>query len=140
MFKGGDTFLIRTRAGEGGQPLAHLHVILIDVDAETDSTIVVNIETMRNSRQDQTTLLDAGEHEFVVKRSCVVYRRARILDGATIRDLVKRGEAIPRPILSAEVLERVRQGVRKSRYTPEAIREFYETHFMYRRADRPSST
>ena len=134
VFKGGDTFLIRTSDGEGGQPWAHLHLILLDADSDTDSTIIVNIETLRNSRQDQTTVLEVGDHEFVVRRSCVLYGRARILDGATLRRLVEQGDAIPRTPLRPDVLERVRQGILRSRRTPDEICEFYESNFMYKKA------
>jgi len=133
VFRGGDTLLLRTSDGEGGQPWAHLHLILLDVETDTDSTILVNIETLRNRRQDQTTILEVGEHEFITRRSCVLYRRARIMEGASLRRLVERGDAVLRTALRPEVLERVRQGILRSRRTPDEVREFDVTNFMYKR-------
>ena len=65
MLGQGYCLLIETNVDKDGLIQAHLFVVVLEPREHTNATIIVNIETLRSRKQDQTTILRAGEHESI---------------------------------------------------------------------------
>lgn len=61
MLGQGDCLLIETNVDKDGLIQAHLFVVVLEPREHTNATIIVDIETLRSPKQDQTTILRAGE-------------------------------------------------------------------------------
>ncbi len=124
MFKGGDCLHIETNIGEGGRVQTHLHFVLLDPEAITGMTIIVDLETLDSERQDHTTILKKGEHPFIDRGSFVNYSRAKIRSVDQLNALVKSLKARRGDPLDPGIYERVRSGIMKSPRTPMEVSEF----------------
>lgn len=115
----GSTLLI---AGTHQDPeRSHLCIVLNDPpDASPQQVLYVPVITARK-KSDTTCVLDVGDHDFIVRKSCVHYARA---DVRTVEHLAKCGSL--RSPLTDDVLERVCAGIFDSPYTRPWVKEFYE--------------
>lgn len=139
MFSAGDCLLIETNESEGGRIVAHLHVVLLDPQEHTHNTIIVCIETLNSEKQDQTTLLTPGEHDFIVTTSYVNYRRARICSTDDLDQSIEKGAAHRRAPASPALLEKIRRGLLRSRLAPIEVCELYQD-FLHGQAEAHSKT
>jgi hypothetical protein len=120
MAGAGECYLIN------GYVKPHLHVVLLDYDQYSGTTVIVNIETFDSPKQDGTTVLQSGDHPFIDHPSYVNYRRGRTAGKSDIERWVKQGVAIPMDAMPVATLERIRQGMTLSpRANPDAKR-YYE--------------
>ncbi len=126
MLGQGDCLLIETNVDKDGLIQAHLFVVVLEPQEHTNTTIIVNIETLRSRKQDQTTVLRAGEHEFITSDSFVNYRRARIVSADDLDRLIEEGEAKVKPAVDSKVLERICDGVLRSPFIPLEVAEMYQ--------------
>lgn len=125
MLKSGDCLLIETNFDEFGFIQNHLFIIILEPQGAIRNTIVVNIETYNSKKQDDTTILEPGEHDFIVERSYVNYRRARIRSFDDLEDLVRNGKAKPYSPLKDNLFHKVCEGILKSIFTPYEVKELY---------------
>ncbi len=132
MLGAGDCFWIETNNSEDGTIEGHLHVIILDPEEHTHNTIVIPIDTFRSKKQDQTTILNPGDHEFVISRSFLNYNRARIHSIIAIENLIKEGNAKLKPHMKPDILDRIRDGLRKSDHTPHEVLTMYGFYIMRR--------
>lgn len=123
--KPGDCFLIETNLDGGGHIKHHLFVIILECNADTGETIMVNIETIRSAKADQTVVLGQGDHEFINRPSYVNYSRAKVISLVDLQEKISHGSAIPREPMNEEVTRRICEGVSRSRFIPLGIREIY---------------
>jgi len=128
MLQKGDCFLIETNRDETGAIHYHLFVMLLDPRTDKKETIIVNLDKLTSPRQDQTTVLNTGDHEFIKRPTYVNYRMARIISEKDLLELVNSGIAIKRTPMENGVLQRIREGVLKSPFTPGGVCEFYEDY------------
>jgi len=128
----GDCFWIETSYGEDGTAVGHLLVIILDPEEYTKNTIVIPIDTFRSNKQDQTTILNPGDHEFIKAKSFLNYNRARILSIATIEGLIKEGRAKIKPAMKPDILAKIVDGLRKSEHTPQEVLTLYGYYMMRR--------
>ncbi len=124
MVGAGDCFLIETDRYEDGSIRSHLHVIVIDCEEHTGTTIIVVVETL-TSKKDTTVVLRQGDHEFIKQDSYVNYRRAKTTSNTDIEHLVKRGKARPMGSIKGDLLKRIEQGLKASVFTPQYVVDFY---------------
>lgn len=117
----GSTLLI---SGTHQNPdIHHLCLILSEPpDHEPRQVLYVPVITARR-KCDMTCVLDVGDHDFIVHKSCVHYARA---DVRTVEQLAMRG-SLKEP-LTDDVLERVCDGIFASPHSRPWVRKFYETH------------
>ena len=100
---------------------SHLCIILNDPpDANPQQVLYVPVITARK-KSDATCILEVGDHEFIVHKSCVHYANAQV---RTVQQLTDRG-SLKEP-LRDDVLERVCAGVFDSPHTRPWVRKFYE--------------
>lgn len=130
MFTAGETLHIETNHTEGGYIQSHLFVIVLDIDPKNNSTIIIPIDTIRGSKHDKQTTLDIGCHEFITRNSYVNYRRAKLVTTDNLQNLILQGIAKRKKPCSKELLDRIRDGILKSEFTPMEIREIYTSYLF----------
>jgi len=130
MTKAGDCFWIETNYDGDGYIAGHLFVIIIDPEEYTKNTIVIPVNTLRSQKQDQTTLLKPGDHEFVKDLSFANYSFARIRSVTFIEQLIKDGKAKIKDPINNSVLEKILMGIRKSEHTPQEVLAMYGYYIM----------
>ena len=117
MFSAGDCLHIETNPNAFNEIKAHLHVVIIDIIPTTGETIIVPVETHTSEKQDGTTFLYTGDHQFIKQKSYVNYRRARIHTKDDLQNWIDTGIAKKMKPLEADVLQRVKNGVIESKRT-----------------------
>ncbi len=120
----GDTFILLRATGS----TPHLWVVLWGPAGAADSYLVVSLSTFRR-HSDRTAILQAGDHPFIQHDTCAVYADARRTTAAKLRQALAIGEAIAREPASAELLAKLRAGLLRSPYTPDAILEMAVEEF-----------
>jgi hypothetical protein len=76
-------------------------------------------------RHDNACELEAGEHEFIVKRSFVSYRQPYKLSNTVIIKCVTGWLYKPKADLDEKVFERVCSGITLSRFTPRWAKTYF---------------
>lgn len=132
MLQAGDCYLITTNTDSRGYSVMHLHILILDGEEYTQNTIVVQINTFDSERQDQTTFLHPGEHEFITKKSFVVYKRSRIRSTRDIQRNIDDGIAIPKDRFDDKIVERIQEGIMRSPHTPLEVKDAY-SRYMFRK-------
>lgn len=128
MFQAGDCFLIETNRDEGGFIKSHLHIVIIDCEEHTGTTVIVVVETLEG-KKDETTILKPGDHDFIQQDSYVNYRRSRTTSNTDLRRLVETGVAKPKNPVSKELLIKIKKGIIDSRFTPRYVVEYCRRKF-----------
>lgn len=122
----GDCLLIETNIDiDGETQQLHLHIILLEPEEYTGNTIIVVINTYRGDKHDSTTLIQPDEYEFIVRKSYVNYRLARIISLIELQGLIDKGIAKVKTPVSQELLQRINVGIKKSPFTKEEVRIMY---------------
>ncbi len=131
MCGAGDCFLVETNYKSDGTIQRHLHIILLEPQEYTRNTIFVPVESLTSKKQDRTTTLSPGDHEFIKRESYVNYRRAIIRSVIDIEKWVKEKTAnkYQTPI-NAELLSKIVAGIKKSIHTPEDVVIMYSNYQM----------
>ncbi len=98
----------------------HLFIILTspkDFDGYRDSSVLVNVSTIKKGPFDDTCVLQPGEHSFIVSNSYVAYRQARVERRTDLIDKVESRFFIPHDPVSDELLKRIQKGLHQSKQT-----------------------
>ena len=119
---------IHIEMNKDGKIIGHLFVILFDGETYTSNTIIVPIDTYSSEKQDKTVLLQIGDHEFITHRSFVNYSFAKVTSLTYINKLIEDRKAKSKVSVSREILIRIREGVRKSKRTPNEVLIAYSNH------------
>lgn len=110
----------------GDEDRKHLFIILTSPNADK-LVLRVNITTVYEGVfYDPACVLHAGDHEFIVKKSWVKYSAATIQDANDLIQGVKSGVLVPREAMREGVFALVCNGLAASRFTPPAVKAFYE--------------
>ena len=121
-FSGGATFLL-------SRPYNHLYVICSDPALDADKVVLVNFTTFE-PEEETCCIVNAGEHPFITRKSCIRYKDARIATTAALRKLLDLGQMSPREPVSADVLARIRNGASESDFLPEGCRRILEAQSL----------
>jgi hypothetical protein len=108
----------------------HLCIFVTDYANYRDSEIeavIVNI-TSWHQRKDQTLILMPGDHDFITRKSVVAYRSACLLKEWQVNHVLLSGKE--QPPASRNLLLKIGNGLLKSPFTPEDVKQFY---FQYSR-------
>ena len=130
MLSAGDCLLIETNRDRFGYIKSHLFVIVLEPQGANRIVIIVNIESFRSPKQDQTTILEPGVHEFVIRHSYVNYARARLVPIDELEMLIKSGDAKVKSPLDSNTFKKVCDGILKSKFTPYEVRDVYENYLF----------
>jgi hypothetical protein len=107
--KAGDTFLLKDKAVDG-----HLWIIISDPDVNEDQVLFVSM-TSYDITKEKVCLLDVGDHPFIIHKTCIAYEFAKTAPLKDLTALRDQGLLTMSQPVTAELLERIRQGVSLSR-------------------------
>jgi len=118
----GSTLLIPSGA-EGH----HLFIILNepkDFEGYLNSSVLVDICTIRRGPYDNTCEIQSGSHPFIANQSYVAYRHARIERHEGLIAKVNSKFFIPNEPVDGDLLKRIQEGLLKSPQTPNFLKNF----------------
>ena len=110
--RAGDAFLIRDKNID-----EHLWVIISDPTIDGKQVVVVNFTTS-HPKKERFCLIQAGEHPFVTRETCIAYNFAKITSLAKLIQNRDQGDITPQDPVSPVLLTRIRQGVPLSNLMP----------------------
>lgn len=128
MFGAGNCLLIETNRDGGGHIQSHLHVVILDCELHTNTTVIVCVETLVG-KKDKTTVLNPGDHDFIKHPSYVNYGRSKPISSAELLELLNKGIAKTMEPVTAELLSRLRKGILDSGFTPTDVLEYCRRRF-----------
>lgn len=117
----GDTVMLP----KPGYEKEHLWALITAPDPEIGDAIMVNLTTQR-PHSDTTTIIQPGEHPFVDRPTVVFYADARIVNVNRLEEGLRHGVGRQNVPLSAELLQRIHEGLFVSRLTPEKIKDAFK--------------
>jgi hypothetical protein len=96
--------------------------------------------TSWDSREDQSCILDVGDHSTVVHRTCIAYSRANAKTSNADLDAMVKANLIEllEPV-SGDVLKRIRDGAMKSNRTPKDCKKILVDQAVVADANRKSA-
>jgi hypothetical protein len=118
----GDTFFL-------AHPYNHLYVVCSDPAMDGENVVLVNVTTFAQE-EEACCIINAGEHPFVTRKSCIRYKDARIAAVEAIRKLQDAGKMTSREPVSSNLLARIRDGASESDFLPEGCRRILENQFL----------
>lgn len=125
MLKAGQTILLP----KPGQDTYHLWVILLAQEPAMNETVMVNLTTQRE-HSDKTTILQTGDHPFVVHTTAVHYADARIVDARKIAAALENGAFPTHCDCSGALLDKIRSGLFASPFTPGKVKTYVAQRLM----------
>jgi hypothetical protein len=131
----GTCFLIETNNSQDGQIIFHLFIVALEPEEFTKNTIIIPVDTLHSNKQDQTTILNCGEHEFIKSRSFLNYNRSKIKSITDIERMIEKGTAKIRPPIDPKILDKIVNGIKKSDHTPSEVCRMYENN-MFRKLSK----
>ena len=96
--------------------------MVISDDTADSTVLIVNITSVHDYDVDMACLIAAGEHPFVEHPSRINYRGARFPLRVHLDLLETNGAAVPQGPAEPTLLERIRQGVLASVFSPPLAR------------------
>ena len=104
----------------------HLFVILNepkDFAGYKNSSVLVNVSSIRKAPYDDTCILEPGSHPFINQRSYIAYRHARVDREESLIQKVNASLFTPHEPLDDELLERIHNGLYESPQTRRFLKE-----------------
>jgi len=121
MLNLGDTVMLP----KPGHEKEHLWALITAPDPQSGDAIMVNLTTQR-PHSDTTTIIQPGEHSFVDRPTVVFYADARMVNVNRLEEGLRQGLVRQHAALSAELLQRIQNGLFVSRFTPDKIENAFK--------------
>jgi len=118
----GDTFLRPARPMPGEKQ--HLWIVITAPNSE-NQVLIVNLTSFK-AWQDQTVILNRGEHPFITQQSCVFYREAQIVDNSKLDEAEKKQAIVKREPCSERLIALIRDGLPASPHTKRSVKRFFD--------------
>ncbi|MBF0502957.1 MAG: hypothetical protein HQM09_22670 [Candidatus Riflebacteria bacterium] len=115
-FSPGDSVLMPTPPGM----VRHLWFLCF-VLKDGQEGIFVNLTDSENS-EDNTVILNPGDHPFVIKKSVILYSRAMVFKRKNIETLLDKGIIFPNFPASEGLLSKINKGFMSTSVVPEPVR------------------
>lgn len=126
MFKPGDCIHIATGHNQFGEVQYHLFVVLTESHPLTGMIALVNFNTIRGGKYDDTVICRSQDHDFLTSDSYLNYRQARIETVDSLQSMMEKHDARKTDKLIEEtLLQRIQDGITTSRFTPYEVVEAY---------------
>jgi hypothetical protein len=107
--KAGDSFLLPNENG-----IFHLHIIVSDPEQSPSEIFLVGISSYENWKEN-ACVLQPEDHPFITHQSVVMYD-IRLATLAFLEESRQNGKLKMKQPVSVEVLTRIRQGYKQSRF------------------------
>jgi hypothetical protein len=128
MWNAGDCFLLETNLDKGGKRKAHLFVVILSLHTNSDKTITVHVQSIRSLKDDRTTILKPGDHDFITHDSYINYRMAKIVSLESLSKVLAENKSRTKPSMQQDVFERICKGIMNSPFTPHEVKQLYEDY------------
>lgn len=115
----GDTLLMPTMPGRIG----HLYILVTKPEPD-GLCVIVNVTTLKDNQQDQTVVLQKGDHSFIKFPSVISFNRARFANANVLLQDVEHRSAKPKDACSALLLQRIQKGILASTSIKAEFREY----------------
>lgn len=103
----------------------HLHVMLTNA-CKDNQHLLVSLATARDGQfYDTACVIELGEHPFIARQSCVVYRRLRTSHRLHLIKCVDGGLFVEREPVSDDLYERICAGIDASQFAPQGMRAYW---------------
>ncbi len=106
----------------------HLWIVLTDPQNKPERVVTVMVRTVTKFT-DQTLILNKGSHPFIRHESSVHYSSARYFTVLWINTSIKTGKCKLLKDVYRKILKRIRDGLLKSPYTVNHIRDYCKNCF-----------
>lgn len=103
---------------------AYSHLYIVIAILSEDEVLWVSVTTQRDN-SDTSCILRAGDHPFIKNDSVVNYRDADRKSADNLKEGIKRGLISPRPPLTNEVFERVKEGAKGAYFMPMEFLKYF---------------
>lgn len=118
----GKSFLSAPEKTASGDEKRHLRIVITNPDAEFNQ-VVVSVTTLKYPNvQDCSCVLKAGDHRFITHDSIVDYKRTIIMSSVEIFNGINKGILIDKQDVKPEILKRIINAAKQSRYIPPEIK------------------
>ena len=104
---------------------SHLWVVLTQPVDDKEALVVCVNFTDAGNIPDSSCVLHPGDHPWISKKTRVFYGKARLWSSNRILGELKKGRLIENDPLRPEVLKKVLEGARKSRFLPRKFKRFF---------------
>ena len=108
-----------------GQEKRHLNIVITDANSENEY-LIVPVDTLRFDLQDKSCVLYPGDHSFIRHKSFVNYRFAKVISYSQLYNGLNRGLFIRKEDISEEVLKRIQEGARKTKYLRTELKVWFD--------------
>jgi hypothetical protein len=113
------------RKDEDGENL-HLRFVLSDPDVDGKVLVVHMTSSRENGREDQSCILQAGDHDCVRNRSFIRYDRAFERELMSLLIEKTNGSISVEPDLDPAILTRIQEGAKKSAALPKKFKKYFD--------------
>ena len=104
----------------------HLKIVISDPDPE-GMVLVVSVSTIRKGVfHDPACPLHVGDHHFIKDPSYISYYYAMELSSVKILQEKFNGIIVPKDDVSVDILIRIQEGAKKSRFLPKFLRKYFD--------------
>jgi len=104
----------------------HLKIVISDPDPE-DMVLVVSVSTIRKGVPHDTSCeLHVAEHPFIKDPSYISYYYAMELSSVKILQEKFKGLIVLKEDVSVDLLKRIQEGARYSKFLPKYLRKFFD--------------
>ena len=104
----------------------HLRFIISNPDRDNKALVVNMTSCDNNVRDDESCVLEVGDHPCVCNRSYIKYSKSKMLDLSKLNtELQKNPGDIVEPI-SDRILKRIQKGAKKSKMLPDKFFKFFD--------------
>jgi hypothetical protein len=123
------TFLVKGETRRG--PTLHLNVVVSGAD-EDQNYLVVPVTTYYEHDgipargQDESCILPAQSHPFIVHKSYACYSRARKMSYTEIYNGLRQGILVSKQDMAPFYLQEIQRGAEASPHLPEELSHFFE--------------
>jgi len=106
----------------------HLWFILTDPEGDRNRVVAVMLRTVKEYT-DKTIILEPGDHPFIKHSSSIHYSSARFFEAEAISHALRKGHCRLQEDMSSDLLRRAREGLLKSPFTVNAIKDYCRGRF-----------
>jgi len=118
----GDSFLSTPEKTPTGEEKRHLRIIITNADVELNYVVVSVTTLYHRNIQDCSCILQKSDHNFIKHKSIVDFKRTKIMSSVEIANGILKGLLIPKDSVRDDVLQRIIEAAKKSRYISTEIK------------------
>ncbi len=103
---------------------SHLWVIISDPSQDKDRIVIVNVTTWRDKAlilNDESCIIEKGEHSFIQQKSYVIYKEAIITSEDALQSGIDGGVLTPYEDCSTQLLGKILDGTMLSKHLSNEI-------------------